>query len=92
MEVTSGCEAGDCAAHERRQTKQCPMDGHVRCCRSRFDRPSLLLGPGKLTFGSNFRSRGLGACFGPFVQQARGLHQQVGDGDIDLVFHVDVER
>ena len=60
MEVTSGCEAGDCAAHVRRQTKQRPMDGHVRCCQSRFDRPSLLFGPGKLTFGSNFRFRGLG--------------------------------
>ena len=26
MEVTSGYEAGDSAAHERRQTKQRPMD------------------------------------------------------------------
>ena len=26
MEVTSGCEAGDCAAHERRPTKPCPTD------------------------------------------------------------------
>ena len=58
MEVTSGWEAGDSAAHERRPTKQRPMDGHFRCCQSRFDPPSLLLGPGKLTFGSNFRSRG----------------------------------
>ena len=38
------------------------MDGQVRCCQSRFDRPLLLFGSGKLTFGSNFRSRGLGVA------------------------------
>ena len=56
MEGTSGWEAGDCAAHERRQTKQRPMSVAAKVD---LTGPRSVFGPGKLTFGSNFRSRGL---------------------------------